>query len=144
MKQIIIFAAGLITGCALTFLVLMYSRSSAPEKEKAEETVTEVDVSNEGTDKYGNYHKFFDEPADVIESQSFEVLQALSGGAALVRADDYLGVKCLLMNDEGKDYYDDQIVKVPAGKVARQIGIYRYKNYMGLEKTVPIVKIMNE
>ena len=127
----------------------MYSRSSAPEKEKAEETVTEVDVSNEGTDKYGNYHKFFDEPADVIESQSFEVLQALSGGAALVRADDegngyYLGVKCLLMNDEGKDYYDDQIVKVPAGKVARQIGIYRYKNYMGLEKTVPIVKIMNE
>ena len=56
MKQIIIFAAGLVTGCALTLLILMYSRSSAPEEEEVE---TEVDVSNEGTDKYGNYHKFF-------------------------------------------------------------------------------------
>lgn len=126
----------------------MYSRSSAPEEE--EEVETEVDVSNEGTDKYGNYHKFFNEPTDVIESQSFEVFQALSGGFALVRAKEdegdnyYLGITCLLMNEEGKDYYDDEIVKVPSGKAARQIGIYRYKNNLGMEKTVPIVKIMNE
>ena len=50
----------------------------------------------------------------------------------------------MLVNDEGKYYYDDEKVNVPSGKVARQIGIYQYETNSGRPKTVPIVKFMDK
>ena len=53
----------------------------------------------------------------------------------------YSGITCLLINKAGKYYYDEEIVKVPKGKVARQVGIYQYPNKEGMIKTVPIIEI---
>ncbi len=56
----------------------------------------------------------------------------------------YLGVTCLLFNEDGKYYYDEEIVKVPQGKVARQIGVFQYESRAEMEKTVPVVEIMDK
>ena len=45
---------------------------------------------------------------------------------------------------EGKYYYDHEIVKVPSGKVARQVGIFKYTSGGGLDRTVPVVKFMDK
>lgn len=50
----------------------------------------------------------------------------------------------LIMNDNGEYYYDEQIIKVPKGKCMRQVGIYKYQAKSGIEKTVPIVMLMNK
>ena len=52
------------------------------------------------------------------------------------------GIVVLLINKDGKYYYDDQVIKIPAGKCARQVGVYTYPTKMEIEKTVPIVEIM--
>ena len=56
----------------------------------------------------------------------------------------YNGAVYLLVNEDGKYYYDDEIIEVPDGKVVRQVGIYKYSTKNDFEKTVPIVQIMNK
>lgn len=88
---------------------------------------------------------FFDEPGDcIVSSGSLEVFQASTGVGALVRIKDasYDDITMLLHADDGVVFYDDQVIKIPKGKCARQIGIYKYTNRMGMELTVPIVQIM--
>lgn len=51
---------------------------------------------------------------------------------------------CLIVNRERKYYYDDEIVKVPKGKVVRQVGIYQYPTQNDMMKTVPIIMIMDK
>ena len=46
--------------------------------------------------------------------------------------------------DEDNSYYTDQVVKVPHGKCARQIGVYKSDHYKYNDKTLPIVKIMDK
>jgi hypothetical protein len=49
-------------------------------------------------------------------------------------------VVILLINYDGKTYYDDQKIDV-TNKCVRQIGTYQYTTKIGLEKTVPAVVI---
>lgn len=56
----------------------------------------------------------------------------------------YTGAVYLLTNEDGKYYYDDEVVRVPEGKVARQVGIYRYQTESKFEKAVPIIQIMSK
>jgi hypothetical protein len=49
-------------------------------------------------------------------------------------------VVVLLINYEGKTYYDDQKIDV-TNKCVRQIGTYQYSAKIGIEKTVPAVVI---
>ena len=41
-------------------------------------------------------------------------------------------------------YYDDQIIKTTKTKCFKQVGIYKYNTRAGIEKTVPIVKLMDK
>ena len=50
----------------------------------------------------------------------------------------------LITNDNDEYYYDDQLIKIPKGKCMRQIGVYKYPTRMNMEKTVPIVKLMDK
>ena len=54
------------------------------------------------------------------------------------------GLMVLFLCDEGKSYYDDQVIKVPEGKCAKQIGTFKYSTKAGFDKTVPIVSILNK
>ena len=49
-------------------------------------------------------------------------------------------VVILLINYDGKTYYDEQKIDV-TNKCVRQIGTYQYTTKIGLEKTVPAVVI---
>lgn len=141
MKKVLIYIAGIITGVILTFLISFLL----------------VKSSNNGI-------TMFDKPGDSLEVNQFQVFQVVEPGVALANAtlikdmkgrgvyeesisemDNRLafmnGPVILLVNDEGKHYYDDEIVKVPSEKYAWQVGIYKYSTKMGY-KTVPIVKII--
>ena len=129
MKKWLIFGGGIMTGVVLTFLLaFLFSNRSD---------------SNDGI-------TWFEKPGDEIEVKSFKVFQVLSKDAALVNGatheeyDIYSGAVYLLTNEDGKYYYDDEVVKVPAGKVAKQVGIYQYQTKSEFEKTVPIIQIMDK
>ena len=129
-----IFLAGMGTGMVLLFVILMVIAK----------------VNNSGVTT-------FQEPGEVIEGDAFEVFQVLPSGDALAYVQESYSfefdkierykntyVIVLLPCNEGKTYYDDQFIKIPKGKCARQIGVYKYTNNMNSEKTVPVVGIYDK
>ena len=126
MKKVLIFIAGVVTGA---ILMLVIGNSSNGES------------SNNGM-------TFFEKEGDCISENNFEVFQVLDSGDALANEIDELsistGLMVLFLCDEGKSYYDDQVIKVPEGKCAKQIGTFKYSTKAGFDKTVPIVSILNK
>lgn len=129
MKKWLVFVLGMITGVILTFAFLVFLGIIAQMNENSKYTL-------------------FDQPREIVDSDAFKVFQVLEDHSALVESNTegsdhlFIGPTFLLTNDEGKYYYDEEIIRVSKGKVARQIGIFHYNTKLG-EKTVPIIKIMN-
>ena len=126
MKKWLLFGGGVLTGIVLTFVVAFL-----------------ISLGKKGNDNV----TWFDQPTETIGCTSFKVFQVIDGNAALVReGGDFLsfGAVYLLTNDEGKYYYDDEVVAVPKGMVAKQVGIYKYDTKAEVKKTVPIIKIMKK
>ena len=139
MKKWMVFVLGVIVGvCIYGFVDLI--KLTSESKGSVE---TEVEVQND------DGVTMFEEPGDIIDEGSVKVFQVLAKDAALVNggkskySDLYTGIVYLLLNKEGKYYYDEQIVKVPKGCVLRQVGIYHYKTQNDIMKTVPIIMIMD-
>ena len=136
MKKIWVYLLGVLTGIVITVIVLAIIGVA-------------MNAKNDPSTRMTNGMSFFDAPGDVIDETSFKVFQALGDGAALVEGKGdgfstvYLGIKALLYNEEGTPYYDEQIITAPIGKCFRQVGIYRYPTKSGMDKTVPIVMIMD-
>ena len=128
-KFILTYVAGIVTGCVLLFVIgcIINAKNSSAQKE---------DIV------------MFDSPRNAIPGKSFKVVQVLPDGNALARIDnvydDNFGIVVLFLGDENTSYYDDQKIEIPKGKVAKQIGNYSYMSRMKIEKTVPVVKIMDE
>ena len=127
MKKVLIFIAGVVTGAILMLVIAaLIGNSSNGES------------SNNGM-------TFFEKEGDCISENNFEVLDS---GDALANEIDELsistGLMVLFLCDEGKSYYDDQVIKVPEGKCAKQIGTFKYSTKAGFDKTVPIVSILNK
>ena len=89
----------------------------------------------------------FEQPGESISTKSFKVIQVDYNGNALAMEksgygeDTYLGMVVLFLAEEGVSYYDDQIIKMPVGMCAKQLGTYRYQTGAGNVKTVPAVAI---
>ena len=128
-KFILTYVAGIVTGCVLLFVIgcIINAKNSSAQKE---------DIV------------MFDSPRNAVPGKSFKVVQVLPDGNALARIDnvydDNFGIVVLFLGDESTSYYDDQKIEIPKGKVAKQIGNYSYMSQMNIEKTVPVVKIMDE
>lgn len=128
-KFILTYVAGIVTGCVLLFVIgcIINAKNSSAQKE---------DIV------------MFDSPRNAVPGKSFKVVQVLPDGNALARIDsvydDNFGIVVLFLGDESTSYYDDQKIEIPKGKVAKQIGNYSYMTRMKIEKTVPVVKIMDE
>lgn len=87
----------------------------------------------------------FDKVGDVLNVKSFKVFQSLDKGYALARgiSNDYGlydGITVLLLQ-EGKYFYDEEIVKTPEEKVARVVGVYKYQSELG-RRTVPVIQFL--
>lgn len=133
MKNVLIYIAGVLTGIVLTILTAFLFATTNNEN-------TPIEKQQGIT--------LFDEPGDSVDTKQFKVFQVINSGAALAFSEEkkygqsfFHDPVVLLLNDEGKLYYDDEIVKVPQGQNARQMGIYQYSTESGY-KTVPIIKII--
>jgi hypothetical protein len=124
----LIFGGGVLTGVIFTFVILF---------------VLAKGKSNED-------FKLFEKPGEIVNVNSFKVFQVLDDDVALVNGasneeyDIYMGAVYLLINDEGKYYTDDEIIKVPNGKVVRKVGVYHYQTKSELDKTVSVIEIMDK
>lgn len=132
MKKGLVFFLGMLTGCVLTIAALFYI---------AKVYNSEGEVSG---------LVLYEQPAGAIDSYSFEVMQVLPNGNALAGAENpswresYTGPTVLLLADENSHYYDEQIVKVPKGKKAYQVGVFDYETRGMGHKTVPVVKFLSK
>ncbi|MBQ5606327.1 MAG: hypothetical protein IIU87_03855 [Prevotella sp.] len=130
MNKWVYFGLGVIAGIVLTFVfAYIYNASMAK--------------GNDGL-------TWFEEPGEVVDVKSYRVFQVIGDDAALVEGQTYenreiyTGAVYLLINEEGKYYYDEEIIRVPDGKVVRQVGIYKYPTKSDFIKTVPIIEIMDK
>ena len=103
MKKIWFFILGIVTGIILTILFAVIVSSS----------------SNGGRSGLN----MFEQPGDcLINKSSLKVFQVLEPTAALAMIkDDFSSGVYLLVNQDGKTYYDDQVIKLPSGKCFNQI-----------------------
>jgi hypothetical protein len=125
------FLGGFITGVAITILVLFLIYA-------ANETGNETLKNDESLPGL----LIFPKKGDCITRKNLEIFQTMKPNMALAQfgvfPDETL---VLLINYEGKSYYDKQKIQVSAKMCARQIGTYQYQTKMGIEKTVPVVVI---
>ena len=136
MKKWTVFLIGFILGIVLTFVILFV-----------------IGVHTSKTSKTNNRVTIFEQPGECLSTNNFEVMQVIEDGCALAHEVTWNSILerytstdllVLVINDNEEYYYDDQIIKVPKGKCMRQVGIYRYPTKMEIEKTVPIVKLMDK
>ena len=127
MKKLLYFLAGVAT----TFIVLLCIGT----------------LSNQDSSPY----QFFEQPGECINDYKIEVFQALEPGYALAWpkkhgyfADETDYTTVLIYSPEEKPFYDHQVVSIPKGYCARQIGIYKYQSKNRDFNTVPIVQIMEK
>lgn len=134
MKKGLVFFLGMITGALLlAFVAILFMWSIS------QETGDDDNIS------------LFATPGETMNFKSFEIMQVLPNGSALANSSEkvktqytYYGSPIVLFPaQEGTEYYDDQIIEVPAKKVVRPVGIYKYKTAMG-DKTVPIIKFFDK
>ena len=129
MKNLLFFIGGLLSGIVLTIAAILF-----------------LGFIQRNTLIGATY---FDQPGDIIDCNSFETFQVLNPTSALVTEHSEYGFNSsltvyLLVNDENKYYYDDEVIDIPSDKVVRQIGVYKYSTKQETEKTVPIIKIFDE
>lgn len=128
-KSILIYVGGIVTGIILTFAFFFFVALGNANGTPPDENVV-----------------LFEKPQQEINVKSFKVMQVLLDGNALATVEDIFsdirGMVVLFLADEGISYYDEQIINVPTGKRVMQIGTYKYITRSEMEKTVPIVEIM--
>ena len=148
MRKVWVFILGIVTGIVLMFVFsVIYVKCDSGRNSSEEITL-------------------FEEVGDCVSNNSFKVLQVLESGAALaIENTGYLtkvlqvldfettlatenkdcltsgSLTVLFLNEGGQSYYDDQIIEIPAGKCARQVGIFKYLTKGNHDATVPVVII---
>ena len=134
MNRFLVYILGIITGVGLTF-GFAYLK-------------TETDPTTKD-----NGMTFFENPGEKFSINACEVIPVIDDNHALaIEAkwesflEEYMPgeLTVLITNDSGEYYYDDQIIKTTKTKCFKQVGIYKYNTRAGIEKTVPIVKLMDK
>ena len=127
-KSILIYVGGIVTGIIFTFAFFFVALGNA-----------------NGTPSDDNV-VLFEKPQQEIKVKSFKVLQVLPDGSALATVEDFsnMGMVVLFLANKSVSYYDDQKIDVPFGKFVMQIGTYKYMTRNEMEKTVPVVEIMDK
>ena len=127
MKKALLFISGVVTGIVATILVAML-----------------ISIANQPNDGFPGLTLFSEEGECITTSGEIEVMQVLAPNVALAWTGELFysdRILVLLINYDGKSYYDEQKIKIPSGKCARQIGTYRYTAKNVMVKTVPAIVI---
>lgn len=128
MKKWVVYVLGVWSGMFLMlFLVFFWGMSGTSETDTVE-------------------LKMFDEPGECISTNNFKVQKILESGDAIAveiaiaspGVDITSDLEVLIPAQNGREFYDNQILKNPEGGYVRQIGVYKYKEYSRM-KVIPIV-----
>lgn len=123
MKKALLFISGFVTGIVATILVAILIKSN---------------------DGFPGLTLFSEKGECITTSGEIEVMQVLAPNVALAWTGGLFysdRILVLLINYDDKSYYDEQKIKIPSGKCARQIGTYRYTTKNVMVKTVPAIVI---
>lgn len=124
MKKWIVYFLGIITGILLTFAFAFCVNLS----------------DNSGIIGL----EMLKEPGENMGYSQFEIFQVLESGCALAYPDESLSTIVLIIPSEKQQFYDDQkIVLKDDDQCAQHIGTYKYRSKMGMDKTVPAIKIID-
>lgn len=123
MKKWLIYVLGIITGIVLTFTFAFYINLS----------------NNSGIIGL----EIFKVPGENMAYSQFDIFHVLESGYALANADDTFGSTVFIIPDEKQQFYDNQKIVLKKGQCAQRVGTYRYSTKIGIEKTVPAVKIID-
>ena len=125
MRKGLIFFLGIVTGCVLTIAVLFVIGITNSNANESDITIAEQQTV-------------------FTTATKFEVFQVLGDGALAIARRRYstsffTGPVVYIVTDGQNLFYDDQVIEVPKGKKAMQIGTFRYETKLG-EKVVPVIK----
>ena len=92
----------------------------------------------------------FDEARECVGSNDFKV-ETIIDGRYVIAKELFKGLEeygsttdlTVVFIDNGNNYYTDQVVKIPRGKCARQVGVYKSDHFLYDDKTLPVVRIMD-
>lgn len=129
-----------------------YKYSTKMEIEKTVPAIRIVDgvelpKSNRTVTEKKDFGKtLFDKPGKCVSRKNFEIQKVLDSGDAIAleireTISEHVftsDLEVLILAQEGSNFYNNQIVKAPKGKCARQIGNYKYQQY-GSTKVIPII-----
>ena len=125
------FLGGFITGVIVTVLALFLfyiSSQSDVETLSPEESMPGL--------------LMFPEKGECLTKEELEIFQTIKPNMALAKFGEFPDeTLVLLVNYNGKSYYDNEKIQVPREMCARQIGTYQYETKMEFQKTVPVVTI---
>ena len=148
MRGCLVFIGGYIAGFVSVLLLIMVmsalttsdtisSYSERSVEEKSTTIISEVKESD---------IKLFEVPTDCVSTSDFKIEEVIDEYYAIADEVEYntvlkkyyskYAIKVVIKSEEKNKYFDEQIIKMPAGKCMRQIGVYtKYSN------TYPVVKI---
>lgn len=125
MKKFGIFILGSITGVVFTLLI--------------------ATIGNDMNEYNNPYNirglSMLPEKGSCITSNNIDIFQTLTQGIALARPNGKYDNIILLLDNNGKFFYDGEKIKMPTKKCAKQIGVYTYETKAEIQKTVPAVII---
>jgi hypothetical protein len=127
MKKALLFISGFVTGIVTTILVAVL-----------------INAANQPNDGFPGLTVFPEKGECISTYGELEVMQVLAPNAALAWSGNFSNsdrILVMLINYDDKTYYDEQKIKIPSGKCARQIGTYKYTARNEIVKTVPAVVI---
>lgn len=125
LKNILIFISGMITMFLLILVILLICGLFAQSDE-----LQGLSYLPEGS-------------GECVTTKNLKVSDVIAPNAAIAEfgyintfGDVMGGTKVLLLNDTGKEYYDNELIKIPKNKCAKRFGTYQY-----FGETIPAVEI---
>ena len=118
MRKGLIFFLGIVTGCVLTIAVLFVIGITNSNANESDITIAEQQTV-------------------FTTATKFEVLANCEEKGHSTSF--FTGPVVYIVTDGQNLFYDDQVIEVPKGKKAMQIGTFRYETKLG-EKVVPVIK----
>lgn len=124
MKKWLIYILGIITGVILTFAFALYYQLS-----------NNADIIG---------LELFEEPGEDMKFSRLEIIQVIEPGYALANTYGPFGTIVFIIPDENQHFYDNQEIVLKKNQRIQRLGTYKYNTKMGVEKTVPAVRIIDE
>lgn len=158
MRGVFVFVLGFVVGAGCLYL---YERKSAEYRAASAEEAWDARVdslrnalldafvggfSGSGWKEEDDGITYLDKPGECVTDQDLKVGRVLESGNAIAQGiTSWLngvaltsgGVDVLLLRKDGDLYYSGQVVKIPKGHCARQVGVYRQSSF----STYPVVRI---